>query len=1259
MVTYGSLRCANFTDSRREDIWRAVIGLNKGELFPDDKDVKNVTAVNPLNDGVNRRVTWFPQGPLWDDGSCRNIVVTFVAALNAGVAKASRGDALTYDYFGGDFTNPNIARDIAITDDTPTVTNFSIHPNVLSRLNAFRMSLDVTVVDVTQFFQYNDPVHITNTIGIGHDANNEGRTQPVELDGPNASVTSAVVSGRVLSETVGGDATKHHSPWQEAVYSIGHNQPWIDVYWWWGQYHITKDYVSYNSPHDDPRCMYGDGALAKDQDITLTIRGPKLTCFWGDRVVRRVERTWDAATSEWVNVIVLAAVRNGGGWPTSIGNQVPSNWDPTQHDPKFYIRSQINAAGAYPCIRFKLFFDEAYGGTPLTANEQSTLDAFEGVGGVFNDGPDTCIYQIATNWFEKQRSYGSFGALPDYPGSSNVPGNFASLNEAYIAALQMSDQTFRDVSYNNTGPAEKYFNPRIRDRAFWHDPIFAFPPYGGASAGYVGFGTKLWPWARTAAPDLRIWEDAFRMEPMRTYQYKYRDGSCLDYRQHRNISGTAPANHSPRRMSDIFFVNFRLFLPARDYATSFGPWPGSNRGDCLGTFQSGRPAPGGGSFSISYVEYRARNPGAVWGDAYEYACTKGEWSTYDNEHTCLPPLEYFYQITGDIWFKFCELPLIESVLATTKPYLDGYFSVTEHGSSVGRTTTWSISEPRSEGRACGAVAQGYFMSGNEDLVQSLLWRNDTLWEQPDAIETGRYTITPDFRLLLPNATDARPNILTQNRVFGFLDSASIDTKVVNFNSPGSGVPNPFRQAIGFKPWECGLFPWNMQRLYFALSDLYVRNTLDPSGSYRTTIGDHILRQALPYAQNCYKHPWTNNKYNVFEVIDSLWHPTIGKNADFSNPGFTEQPSGPLNSVINPRTNRQYCAWDTRTWGYIWTVASVVAAYEIAKERNLPVFEDALARVINYSEGGLWVYDYNRWGWENCTNSDRLAIEYYAVVPDVYKDRTSLLRLVERMTWECGSDMSLGLIGAPLTLEDITMSGATSLSLIPTVPGTPVLYILEEDILIVGSTNLNFTLPLDPTVIQQLLPSFAINGVTVITLVPDPRVNQGNFDLVIDMTGSTNFTRFNAIVAPANIYREIYNIEATFEYDRNLYLTEMPAKHQSIEIFAGNSVAVVATLIAIEGSALESNAWIESEVLEYRIKRRVDATEVVVSKTFGNGQITFVGDKITILLEPEDTNDLEGVYYHEAIARVGGAKVTLFTGNVTVQPSAFAANEEAF
>ena len=125
MTTFGTVRCVNYVDSARTDTWRTNLPLLKGELFPNSGVV--LYAVDPMNDGVDRRIKWLPDGPLYDDGSCQRITVEFQCKLAAGVAKASRSDGLNHAFYGGDFSSAGTAREIDIVDSSGTSTLFSHH----------------------------------------------------------------------------------------------------------------------------------------------------------------------------------------------------------------------------------------------------------------------------------------------------------------------------------------------------------------------------------------------------------------------------------------------------------------------------------------------------------------------------------------------------------------------------------------------------------------------------------------------------------------------------------------------------------------------------------------------------------------------------------------------------------------------------------------------------------------------------------------------------------------------------------------------------------------------------------------------------------------------------------------------------------------------------------------------------------------------------------------------------------------------------
>jgi hypothetical protein len=58
---------------------------------------------------------------------------------------------------------------------------------------------------------------------------------------------------------------------------------------------------------------------------------------------------------------------------------------------------------------------------------------------------------------------------------------------------------------------------------------------------------------------------------------------------------------------------------------------------------------------------------------------------------------------------------------------------------------------------------------------------------------------------------------------------------------------------------------------------------------------------------------------------------------------------------------------------------------------------------------------------------------------------------------------------------------------------------------------------------------------------------------------------------------------------------------------------------------------------------------LVTKTSAAGDITLAGSTVTVTLEPADTEDLDGIYYHELEVIDGGAnEYTGFSGAIVVR-----------
>lgn len=103
---------------------------------------------------------------------------------------------------------------------------------------------------------------------------------------------------------------------------------------------------------------------------------------------------------------------------------------------------------------------------------------------------------------------------------------------------------------------------------------------------------------------------------------------------------------------------------------------------------------------------------------------------------------------------------------------------------------------------------------------------------------------------------------------------------------------------------------------------------------------------------------------------------------------------------------------------------------------------------------------------------------------------------------------------------------------------------------------------------------------------------------------------------------------------------MTAENQSFEMYSGDTKNIIITMQDnLDGATV---VWV--------LKKSVYDEKDVVRKTTGQG-INVDRNTVTIRLEPDDTEGLSGLYYHETeVTDAFGNVSTVTTGNVNIKSS---------
>lgn len=1220
MVTYSTVRVANFTQYAHECVVRTNIPLAKGVLFPDSG--ANVTAVDPLNDGVDRPVKYMQYGPLWEDGSYRNLTVEFRAALDAGVHVSLRSDNLEEEYYGGAFTpDEGTAREIAITDDAGTSTSFTLHPAIAARLDQTTIEFITPVTDVNEA----NPITMRSITSLlkgtfGASYSNgiysggiEVSPQQLEDVGPETALYAS--RSRAYPETLGGNQSDYHSWYQWLAWRAGHNQRWLDVIWTGGPGMITKDFAGVAGVAPNPRNGNPQNWIQADSDITLVIKGPKVTKLFSEHCIKRITRTNLGSGQGWENTIVLATTKNASS---------ATSRSKAYHDPKYAVHRSWEAFQCYPALRMTLMFDDVYvPGSTMTAGDTAALNAFEGPTGTFVEDGTNYPTPIATDWFTKQECYGPFHCLQDYPGQNNIPnpGGIVDSDDAYERAMNYArDQIMipaLPIDTTSSGNLQGFWprHGKMRDRSFWSDNIFGFPATGRAAAESIGLHQRYWPAARMGAPDLRFILYDLSKEALRPQNYVEQNATPIDPDNHRNFIDVSA---DPAKWADSHIWSNRV-----DYR-----YPRAPNGDNLG------------------ILIEVPRPMCSNGSATHYRDNNGPWRAPDEEHPASFNVFYGDLLVGDIFTKHFRAPCLKYLAYCSRQYLDGYRNGVLGQSNAQGSSNWYSQgggSSRIDGRMLRYIVSVAYLTGDMHGVYHVLERWRTIYSQPCI-----YDVEPNRRTRPPSYYQTRPVSNSADRVHGAIDKSEFELKG---HVLGDNPAWMFENGFGFHNWMFGQIGWGLWPAILALTHTQAKNDYDPTGQYLEEIKTFVLQVGLTIARSCLK-PANRTAWAMHNYVDPNWDPNqFFRKPDLSLPGFNIQPSGSFNGIINPATGRHYCGW-YGNFTYQWTVASCIVGFEIAQERGDAASMAEFVRVLDRSDGCLPTSPYGSRGWEAAyTNNSYL--DFYSVVPNTFKSRSSdTVQLRQR--WTNTSSMSGTPRGNPYRVEH-TVAQTSSMGGLPTAT---------------SDSETDPTVYISATVAQTSTMGVDNSQEPPIVSVPDTYPTAQLSDTIAQTSAMSGFlteigppysmaqtwyqtSTMSGLLQALKPHYPVKTVYLQFSYVATIYLylgDKVPAKHQSFEMWANNAVT-----LQFDGTDASNVNMLEADNVQWRVKRKPEYDAVVIDKSLGSG-ITVGTDSVTVTLDSTDTNTLEGIYYHECIATFDSRPVTIAVGYMKVNTTLFALSE---
>lgn len=107
---------------------------------------------------------------------------------------------------------------------------------------------------------------------------------------------------------------------------------------------------------------------------------------------------------------------------------------------------------------------------------------------------------------------------------------------------------------------------------------------------------------------------------------------------------------------------------------------------------------------------------------------------------------------------------------------------------------------------------------------------------------------------------------------------------------------------------------------------------------------------------------------------------------------------------------------------------------------------------------------------------------------------------------------------------------------------------------------------------------------------------------------------------------------------------MAVEKQNFEMYSGDTKNIIINVTDSDGSPLS----LDGATVVWVLKPKVYSEEVTVAKRTGDG-INTDSNKIKIRLDPDDTESLSGLYYHEAeVTDAKGNVSTVTTGYIKIK-----------
>lgn len=1301
MVTLGTIKVANITQYEREGMVTVVMPLDKEALnIPiGDVPLPDVTAIDPLDDLVDRKVQWYPIGPQYEiTKKYRNIRLQFPVKMPAGLlaAHATRISNGWQDY---PYTH-YYERDIVITDDVGTTTAFVIHSEVAKALPntgttmtfdfgaeithprlRFDVEFDLLAGSLRGGFNVNPnpPPAYVRRLGI--------RNAAIQIDVPddqaNANMLSYQVRSRIdpfLYPNLNGNKSQanFHCTF---MYEIWSGMPYVPFWFYYGDSFITRD-VGINTTSPATSSLFRNSnryhPLAGPVDLRVTspeahtvvpryelVKVPGVSVDGDTTTIKLIEPNDDhsAAThastisSITTNTNNIGAIGNGttiavpsfplileAGSPIHItisGVAVPPGAPeingthyfceqivtpnpsppPTSFFNSFAIRLDTRSVtGTYTggsvvikhrhvAAGFNFRFDRNRylfsngnaqviegvilfeGGSP-SALELSTFDAEKDQSGA------APLLAMSVDWGDvsNRPSYGPFGTVAERPGNGNIPSNSRVFSDAtaFRWACQKAHDEYAEFENNNNKHSQR-------------DPWTLTLHGVQATSNITGanlFNTTLWHLARTGCPDHRAVTISMYQEFIRARHFYEESVEPFNPSDH-----TDRVNGNPAPADLVSTVVYDAETPffSGGSSSNMGPWLGGFFGDRLGK--------------------NSRTDGTSYPNNNPFVHNQGTvpWSVLDKDHTSVNGACFAIQLTGNRFGLFGLIPHLIASCLCMRPNVTKAIWEKFRGT---KNAIFDYTAARGEARFNRMLTHVYSVSGDPRLINRMEGRLDWL--------LGR---TPEYLGEKGGGTGSGITLSAETVLMSFDTPPTIAGGQLAFGNI-SGLTSSWTH------WMEGLNPAAWYSIYKMLllkdsptAQIAAAEYLDIL--YRSSEKNVLGGYGSPTATGTSSWkilPYIHWAWNINPVTkQGVWGKRLSEN---NQPGaYRRQSPGSNLSLINPITGEIYVLYNVDGVGD-WICPEALLAFEYAQLTGNSTLATKAKDIIDDLMGDYFSPD--RWGWEGHTG----LIDYSSVMPNQFKTRsvsskTAVVTMIGTGTVTTASHYH----------KDMGMQGTGSM-VIAAVKVANVHHV-SADIAGTGILTSNFPVGDPPAPTPKITSTITADPITfqgegevVATArkILGPTVHEATVSMEGSATINVLYTRLGTT------FINTVKLQGVLQTKRIIKVREpMPKEDVNFPLYAGNHLELEVNISDENGDDLNITGAAQ---IEWLMQRSVSDPSDRVFKNVGNG-ITMGAAINQFLVEilPDDTQGLDGPFYHEAEIELSGKDTTVLVGSIDVRPVA--------